>query len=430
MSLNRRTFLLGSTYAAVVTGANDRPNIGVIGVGGRGTYHVGALVKRPEVEVTAVCDVDTGRTERAVQTAYKAGRNKPKAYTDMRTMLEDKSLDAVFIAATNHWHALATIWACEAGKDVYVEKPATYNILESDRVVAAARKYGRIVQVGMQRRSLAHKRRAVELLRQGYIGKLYMARGICYKRRQAVGHKPDVPVPPGVNWDLFLGPAPMRPYNENRRISWHYMWDTGNGDIGNQGIHEMDIARWGLNKNEHPKSVYCGGGKFIDDDDRETPNAQIAIFDYGDAELTFEVRSLMTGAESEMSLRGQNFIGNMFYGSAGYMLVEDSGFKTFLGDKRKPGEAMTVQEAVGEIGGEENNHVNNFLQVLKSRKYQDLNSDILEGARSANLVHLANISYRTGRKLILEPEKLRVIGDEAANAMFTRHPYRAPYVVA
>src|SRR5215831_9600321 len=233
--MNRRNFLLASAFAAGRVSANDRPNIGVIGVGGRGTHHVGSLVHRQDIELTAVCDVDTGRTERAIQVAYNAGRPKPKAYTDMRTMLQDKSIDAVFIATTNHWHALATIWACEAGKDVYVEKPATYNIFESERVVAAARKYGRIVQVGTQRRSLAHKRRAIELLRQGYIGKLYMARGLCYKRRKSLGHKPDGPVPPGVNWDLFLGPAPMRAYNDNRRIGWHWMWDTGNGDIGNQG---------------------------------------------------------------------------------------------------------------------------------------------------------------------------------------------------
>jgi predicted dehydrogenase len=366
--MNRRTFLVGSAFAARTLAANERPNIGVIGVGGRGSYHVSGLVLRKDVELTAVCDVDTGRTERAIQTAYAAGRNKPKAYTDMQQMLQDKSLDAVMIATPNHWHALATIWACEAGKDVYVEKPATYNIFESERVVAIARKTGRIVQVGTQRRSLAHKRRAIELLRQGYIGKLYMARGLCYKRRHGVGHKPDSPVPPGVDWSLFLGPAPLRPYNENRRTAWHYMWDTGNGDIGNQGIHEMDIARWGLNKSEPPKTVYSGGNKYIDDDDRETPNTQIAIFDYGDCELTFEVRGLITGPESEMSQRAGNFIGNLFYGSEGYMVVEDSGFQTFLGDKRKPGESMKLQESVGQPGGEEANHMANFFQVMRSRK--------------------------------------------------------------
>lgn len=428
--MNRRTFLMGSALATRALGANDRPNVAVIGVGGRGTYHVRGLVKRTDVELTAVCDIDTGRTERAIQIAYDAGRNKPKAYTDMRKLFEDRSVDAVMIATCNHWHALSTIWACEAGKDVYVEKPATYNIFESERVVAVARQHGRIVQVGMQRRSLAHKRRAIELLRQGYIGQLYMARGLCYKRRQAIGHKPDTPVPPGVDWDLFLGPAPMRPYNENRRTAWHYMWDTGNADLGNQGIHEMDIARWGLNKSEPPKAVYSCGNKYIDDDDRETPNTQIAIFDYGDCELTFEVRGLITGPESEMSLRGGNYIGDLFYGSKGYMVVEDSGFKTFLGDKRTPGESMKLQESVGQPGGEEANHMANFFAAMRSRRPEDLNADILEGARSANLVHLANISYRTGRKLIIEPGKLRVASDDAANALFTRHPYRAPYIVS
>jgi len=397
-------------------------------VGGRGSSHVGDFVRRQDANLAAVCDVDTARTERAVQTYYSARNTKPKVYGDLRKLYEDKDIDAVIIATPNHWHALATIWACQAGKDVYVEKPASYNPFEGERMVAAARRYNRVVQGGMQRRSLAHKKRAVELLRQGVIGDVYMARGLCYKRRKSIGHKPDGPVPPGVDWDLFLGPAPMRPYNENRRVyNWHWFWDTGNGDIGNQGIHELDYARWGLNKSGNPKTVVSGGGKYVYKDDQETPNTQIALYDYGDCELSFEVRGLPTGAESEMELRGNNFIGILFYGANGYMVVEDSGFKIFLGDKREPGESMKMVEGKED---ESTAHISNFLQGVRSRQWQDLVAEVKEAAISADLIHMANASYRTGRKLTLESGATRFVSDNEANQLLTRHPYRAPYIVS
>src|SRR6185295_19291838 len=268
--MERRTFLVGSAMALPMMGANEKVNVAVVGVGGRGSAHVREYLKIPGARVAALCDVNTAATERNEQVVLKANGSKPKVYGDLRKLYEDKEIDAVIIATPNHWHALATIWACQAGKDVYVEKPASYNPFEGERMVAAARKYNRVVQGGMQRRSVAHKKRAVELLRSGAIGDVYMARGLCYKRRKSIGHKPDSPVPPSVDWDLFLGPAPMRPYNENRRVyNWHWFWDTGNGDIGNQGIHELDYARWGLNKTGNPKTVFSGGGKFVHDDDQE-----------------------------------------------------------------------------------------------------------------------------------------------------------------
>ena len=430
--MNRREFLNAAAVTAGATvrswAANDKVNVAVVGVGGRGTSHVNDYTRRQDANLVAVCDVNTAQTERAVQAYYSKRNTKPKVYSDMRKLYDDKDVDAVIIATPNHWHALASIWACQAGKDVYVEKPVSYNPFEGERMVAAARQHGRMVQGGMQRRSVAHKKRAIQLLREGAIGKLYMAKGLCYKRRQSIGHKPDIPVPSGLDWDMFLGPAPMRAYNENRhRYGWHWFWDTGNGDIGNQGIHEMDYARLGLNKSENPKSVYSFGGKYVYDDDQETPNTQIATFDYGDCELCFEVRGLMTGSESDLSLRGGNFIGILFYGSKGYMVTEDAGFKIFLGDKREPGEAMAMAEAKED---ETMPHMTNFLQAVRSRARQDLAADILEGAKSAELVHMANASYRTGRKLTLEPGKMRFAGDAEANQFLTRHPYRAPYIVS
>jgi predicted dehydrogenase len=256
-----------------------------------------------------------------------------------------------------------------------------------------------------------------------------MGRGLCYKRRQSIGTRPDGPVPPGVDWDIFLGPAPMRAFNANRfRYNWHWFWDTGNGDIGNQGIHELDMARWGLNRAGNPKSVVSTGGKYIYKDDQETPNSLTASYDYGGCMLTFEVRGLPTGGESEMDLRGANFIGNLFYGSKGYMVLEDSGFKTFLGEKREPGETMKLVE---EKKDENTAHVSNFLDCVRARQPKQLVADIQEAAISADLVHMANISYRTGRKLVLEPGAgTRFAGDAEANQLLTRHPYRSPYVVS
>src|SRR5579885_2790234 len=339
--MERRAFILaGGALAMRAFGANDRINLAVIGVGGRGTAHLGIINHQENANIAAVCDVNQAQTERASARAEKLQGHKPKEYQDLRKLLEDKDIDAVTIATPNHWHALATIWAVEAGKDVYCEKPATYNIFESQRMLAHARKTKRIVQIGMQSRSTEHKQRAIQLLRDGAIGKIYMARGICFKRRPSIGKTRVEPVPAGVNWDLFLGPAAMEPYTKNHHVyNWHWFWNTGNGDIGNQGIHEMDMARWGLDRGL-PNAVSSTGGKYVYDDDQETPNTQIATFDYGDAELVFEVRGLTTGTEQAVTfepptghaLSGGNSIGNTFFGDKGYMSVDHTGFKIFLGD--------------------------------------------------------------------------------------------------
>ncbi|MDQ2900461.1 MAG: Gfo/Idh/MocA family oxidoreductase [Acidobacteriota bacterium] len=436
MIMDRRTFLSASTAAAISTkrafgsrvlGANDRINMAVVGVRSRGREHLNVYGTLPNSTVAAVCDIDQAQSERAVQLVEKVQNSKPKIYQDIRKLLDDKDIDAISVATCNHWHALATVWACQAGKDVYTEKPACHNIFEGRRMVDAARKYNRIVQVGMQSRSMEHKVKAIELLQQGAIGKLYMAKGMCYKRRKSIGHEPATPVPPGVDFDIWLGPAQMRPFYTNRfHYNWHWFWDTGNGDIGNQGIHEMDIARWGLGKIGHPKSAVSTGGKYIYDDDQQTPNTQIATFDYGDAEIVFEVRGLITGGESSVGGTDGYPVGNLFFGSDGYMAMDGKGFQIYKGEKRELAQEMKY---VKTPGSDTAPHMANFQKAMRSRNYRDLHGDILEGHVSAALVHMANTSYRLGgRKLTFDGTTEKYVGDNEANGYLSRH-YRAPYVV-
>ena len=425
--MERRTFLMGAGLVSMgARAANDTVGIGVIGLGGRGRDHLKYYSELPGARVVAICDVNQAQTERATQIVGQLGGSQPHVHQDLRKLFEDKDVDAVSIATPNHWHALATIWACQAGKDVYCEKPACYNIFEGRAMEAAARNSKRMVQIGMQGRSLAHKQRAMDLLHSGAIGQVYMARGICFKRRPSIGHTPAEPVPPGLDWDLFLGPAPMREYTKNRYLyNWHWFWDTGNGDIGNQGIHEMDLARRGLGR-DLPKSAVSTGGKYVYEDDQETPNTQIATFDYGDAEIVFEVRGLNTGGEPGIPASGPNFVGVTFFGSKGFMAVDEHGFQIFLGDKREPGESMKPAE--GEID-DTIPHMANFLKAVKSRNPADLTADVSVGVTSAALVHMANISYRVGRKLNYDSASGNFAGDDQANAMMTRPVYRSPYLV-
>ena len=408
-------------------GANDRINVGVIGVRGRGRDHINCYAKLKEARVAAICDIDQAQIERAVQLTEKVTGAKPqKTYQDLRRLFDDKDIDAVSIATCNHWHALATIWACQAGKDVYVEKPACHNIFEGRKMVEAARKYNRMVQVGMQSRTTDHKIRAIQMLHEGVIGKVYMARGLCFKRRKSIGHGENGPVPPGVDYNTWLGPAPMRPFNPNRfHYNWHWFWDTGNGDIGNQGVHEMDIARWGLNKKALPPVVVSDGGKFIYNDDQETPNTQLATFRYDDSELVFEVRGILTGGESSIAYDGSNFIGNLFYGSDGWMSLDMRGCQIYKGEDRKLVQEFSHTEPEE---WDTTPHIHNFLKAVQSRNHKDLTCDIEEGYLSAALVHMANISYRTGRKLHFDPHTERFVHDDEANSYISRK-YREPFVV-
>ncbi len=428
--MERRTFIVTAGATAIATqraaGANDRVNMAVIGVRSRGREHVDIFARQPGSQVVGLCDIDSAQSERAVPLVEKAQSNKPRVWQDLRQMLESKDIDAVSIANCNHWHALSAIWAMQAGKDVYCEKPASHNVWEGRKMVEAARAHGRICQVGMQSRSIAHKKKAIELLRQGAIGKVYMAKGLCFKRRKSIGKTPEEPVPAGVNYDLWLGPAPKQPFTKNRfHYNWHWFWNTGNGDIGNQGVHEMDIARWGLGKSQPPSSVFCSGGKFAYDDDQETPNTQTATFDYGDAQLVFEVRGLLTGGEASISYDGSNFIGNLFFGTDGYMSVDSGGFQIYLGEKRELGQTMKPAEAkIWDTAP----HMANFLAAVKSRKKEDLNCDIEEGHQSAALCHLANISYRVKRGLAFDAAKENFGADYDANQLLSRD-YRKPYAI-
>ncbi len=427
----RRSFLQAGAAMAVgsqanrIMGANDRVNVAVVGLGGRGNNHMDFYMKVNGAQVGALCDVNQAALERGQAKIERGAGNKPKGYSDMRALFDDKSVDAISFATPNHWHALGSIWAMQAGKDVYCEKPASHNMFEGYQMLAAARKYGRMCQIGSQSRSIPHKMRAMELLQQGAIGKVYMAKALCFKRRKSIGKRADEPVPAGVNWDLFLGPAPMRPYNELRfKYNWHWFWDTGNGDIGNQGVHEMDILLWGLGKTVLPKHVFSMGGKLVYDDDQETPNTQMATFDWGDGVVgQFEVRGLMTGPEGYLSKRGANTIGNLFYGSDGWMNVDGNGFQVYKGeddqkvmDEKRSPETDTVP------------HMQNFVDAVKSRKYQDLRAEIEIGARAAALCHMANVAYRLNRRLQFDDAKRQFIGDAEANKMMTRD-YRKPYVV-
>ena len=428
-SSTRRVFLQASALSALAatrsSGANDRINIAVIGVGGRGRSHIEEYAKQENARIYGLCDVDQANLERGIALANKLTGESPKGFKNMKDVFADKEVHAVSMPLPNHWHALATVWACQAGKDVYIEKPACHDPYEGRQMVAAARRYGRIVQVGSQSRSLAHKRRAVELLNDGAIGKLYMARGLCYKRRKSIGHTPQEPIPAGVDWDRFLGPAPMIPFFKNRFLyNWHWFWDTGNGDIGNQGVHEMDLARWGLGV-DLPKSVVASGGKYAYDDDQQTPNTLTARFDYGDKELIFEVRGLQTGCEADLALDGGNCIGNLFYGDKGWMSLDADGYRVYTGDPAKLTQQAKYEELQKTATGP---HMTNFLKAVRSRKPEDLHADINTGRISADLCHLANISYRLGgRALAFDPATERFADDEANRLA---HPeYRAPYVI-
>jgi predicted dehydrogenase len=395
-----------------------------------------------DCSISAVCDVNQPARERAVALVQKRGGAAPKEYSDMRALFESKDVDAVSIATPNHWHALATIWACQAGKDVYVEKPATHNIYEAHKVVEAARKYNRMVQVGSQSRSMPYKIKAMQLLRDGIIGQVYSARGLCYRRRFSIGHSPVQPVPSGLDWSMFLGPAQMRPYTKNRfAYNWHWFWDTGNGDIGNQGVHEMDVALWGLDRSDWPVAVTSTGGKFVWQDDQETPNTQQTTFDFGDAQMTFDVRNLPTQPENFNGAIHPNYVGNIFYGEAGFLCVNGDGIQVY---KSKVGSSISGDAARGAgAGGKEqyekvmeekpspgdtDPHMKNFLDGVRSRDSKSLTAEIAIGARAAAFCHLANIAYRVGRTLRVDRSTGRFLADDEANALLTRD-YRAPYVV-
>ena len=407
---------------------NDTVRIACVGVRGQGRAHIHHYAQMPNVEIAAICDIDESVLNARLNDVEKLGKKRPASFFDIRKLLEDKSIDAISIATPNHNHTLQTVWACQAGKDVYVEKPCAHDMFEARQIVAAAQKYNRIVQHGTNCRS-GIAREAVQKLNEGVVGDLYMARGLCFKWRDTIGRKPVEPVPAGVHYDLWLGPAPEHPFTRNRfHYNWHWFWDYGNGDLGNQGIHQVDVARWGLGV-KYPVKVSAMGGHFMFDDDQETPNDITAMFEFDGGGkrkyMTFEVRHWISNHEGGINETGEgkeiNTVGAIFYGSKGYMVVTDEDHATyysFLGKNQEPGPS----------GHDKGNNWANFIDAVRSRKHSDLNAPIEEGAISTTLVHLANISYRLGRTLYFDADTYSCKGDSEANAMFHRD-YRKPFVV-
>jgi predicted dehydrogenase len=473
MPIERREFLkttgkaitVGAATLALggkILGVNDRVRVAICGVRGRGQDHIHGFARVPNAQIVALCDIDETILSERLGDVEKLGIPRPKSYIDIRKLLEDKDIDAISIATPNHWHSLMAIWGLQAGKDVYVEKPCSHNPFEGRQLVRAVKKYNRICQHGSQWRSNPGMLDAMKHLHDGTIGDVYMARAICYKWRGTIGHATEEPVPAGVHYDLWTGPAPLKPFTRNRfHYNWHWIWDTGNGEVGNQAIHEIDIARAGLGVG-FPNTVSALGGHFMFKDDQETPNTLNATFCYDMPDgsrkmLELDVRHWITNHEAQIGTgvygasgvppagltskpatrtsadkksatqaaslgpkdAKTNTIGNIFYGSNGYLAVEGyDAYKTWITDQVEPGPS-------GKAAGD---HYANFIDCVRSRRAEDIHSPIDEAHISTTLVHLANASYRLGRTLRFDPVHEEVIGDEEANTLL-RGTYRAPYIV-
>ncbi len=368
------------------TSANDTLRVCMIGVRGQGSGDIQGFAGKNGCVVTTICDVDSAVIGKAMTYAEKAQGTLPKYEKDLRKVFDDKSIDIVSIATPNHWHALAAIWAMQAGKDVYVQKPVSHNVTEGRRMLETARKHKRICQTGTQSRSNPGMRDAIEYVRSGALGKVKLARGVCFRNRPSIGKTSGEQQPPQtMDYDLWCGPASNQLPRRNGKngpvhYDWHWVWEYGNGDLGNQGIHEMDKARWGLGKDELPKSVVSVGGRFGYDDDGETANTQICIFDYGDAELIFEVRGLPSD-----TYKGAK-VGNIFHCENGYVVCPNyySGAAFTLDGKKI--KSWEKNEPLA--------HYANFVKAVRSRNIKDLHADIHDGHLSSALCHFGNISYR------------------------------------
>ncbi len=383
-------------------GPNDLLRVGVIGVRGRGRAHIGGFKKSPDSEVAAICDCDEGVIGPAQKSVPDA-----KFHQDLRRMLDDDSIDAVAIATPNHWHSLAAIWALQAGKHVYVEKPVSHRLFEGRKLVEAAAKYGKVVQVGTQSRSQPATREAMQWLHEGGLGKVELAWGLCYKRRQSIGKVDGPQQPPAtLDYELWTGPAALEPLRRaNLHYDWHWDFNTGNGDIGNQGVHQMDIARWGLQLDRHPERVTSIGGRYGYVDDANTPNTQLALLDYGAKKILFEVR----GLETPGFPKGGASIGVVFFGEGGY-LVSASYEKLQAFDR----DGKLIREFKGR-----DNHYQDFLNAVKANDPGAVNASPLDGHLSAAMGHLANISYKLGVEQPMLAEEDLFGGHREANTGFT-----------
>jgi predicted dehydrogenase len=454
----------GPALGARVRGANDDIRVAVVGFNSRGKDHIKGFREVEGVRLVALCDVDRDILDREVKTCDKAGL-KVEGYTDIRKLLENKDIDAISVATPNHWHSLCGIWAVQAGKDVYLEKPVSHNVWEGRQLVTAARKYQKIVQTGTQSRSSSGLREAIEWVRAGNIGKIQRVHGLCYKRRASIG-KVDgpQPVPASVDYDLWCGPAPKSPLMRKKlHYDWHWVWPTGNGDIGNQGIHEMDVSRWILGQEELSPRVLSVGGRLGYSDDGETPNTLIVFHDYPTAPLIFEVRGLPASAGSEKM--------DEYHGASIGIVTDCEGGRMVIASYNAARVFDKDGKELKKFSGS-SSHFANFIKAVRSRKTEDLNADILEGHLSSALCHTGNISYRLGKThspdeikeaakampdlaetlgrmeehlkannvdlketpatlgamLQFDPRNEHILGNREANQLLTRE-YRAPFVV-
>jgi predicted dehydrogenase len=426
-SVSRRSFVRTTAVGAAAAfaaptiipssafGSNAKVAVAVLGVNGRGTNHIEGFTRLPEVEVAALCDPDLVVLDKRAAEFEKKNSKKVNKYQDLRKVFQDKSIDAVSIATPNHWHSLAAIWAMQAGKDVYVEKPGSHNVFEGRMMVEAAKKYDRIVQHGVQLRSSVAVQEAIKHLRDGLIGRVYMARGLVFRERGDIGKKGLSPVPEGLDYDLWTGPAEMQPFSRDIvHYNWHWTWNYGNGDVGNQGIHETDLCMWGLDVGL-PEVVTAGGGRFVFDDAKITPEVLSSQYVYPNEKkmIEFEVRPWHTNLEDGAG------VGNIFYGTEGYLVVNGyDDYKSFLGKGRKPGPAKKA-------GGD---HYLNFIEAVRAHDKSKLNAPVETAHLSSALAHLGNIAYRTQSVIKFDPKTEKIIGNEEASKLLTRN-YRKPYVV-
>jgi predicted dehydrogenase len=416
---NRRQFLRQTTLGSLgvltlsrlhavpaAEGANSKIVAAVMGLG-RGMDHVAALLKLPNVELAYLCDVDKRRLESGMKVVAPKMTKSPQAVQDFRRILEDKSVDALFIATGNYWHAPATILGCAAGKHVYVEKPGSHDPYESELMVAAARKHQRIVQLGTQRRSYPGIREGIQKLHEGIIGRVLSARSWYNSSRASIGRGKVVPVPEALDYSLWQGPAPERPYLDNLvHYNWHWRWHWGNGELGNNGPHYLDLARWGLNV-DTPRTVTYTGGRYFFEDDQETPDTGVVTFDFGACGISWDHSSCQPRKAEQFTLVN-------FYGDKGTMAFKDNGYIVYdLNGKQ-------LAQGSGPTG--DTLHIGNFLDCIRSG--QKPNAEIEEGQRSTRLCHLGNIAYRTGHALHLDPQTRKIVNDSAATALWRRE-YRS-----
>jgi predicted dehydrogenase len=438
-----------------VLGANDRVVTASIGIRGQGNALKRGFARLKNVEIKTLCDIDANLAPERIndERLKDVATFKPGFVQDLRRVMDDKDIDAVVIATPNHWHALATIWALQAGKHVYVEKPSSHTVWEGRKMVEATARYNKIVQVGTMNRSRPAVKDAIKFIHDGGLGKVYMARGLCFKPRPSIGKYPDGPMKPGeqyklnalsttyeptyddqylskVDYDLWLGPAAKRPFNRNRfHYNWHWHWDYGNADSGNQGPHQFDIARWGLQKQEHPVKIRSAGGYFGAEASQETPDTLTTLFDYADgAILEFATRGGFTNEEGPVK------IGNLFYGTKGWLWIEESGRKwqSYLGPKNEKGPGAepppgTSSEPTG-LTTTEYPHYQNFVDAIRAGDPKLLACDVYEGHMSSALPHLGNIAYRVGRPLQFDGKAEKFVNDKEADRLLTRE-YRKGFEI-